>query len=183
MTDATGQRLSPLEPRDWDPSLRDVLAGLGQPLNVHNVIARNPELMRSYAALREHVVRGSSLDPCHRELIILRVADRTACAYEWDHHVVRGREAGLADDEIARVRAGGGASGWSPPEALLLRAVDDMLAWKEIGRGTWEAMCEVFSDRELLDIVFTIGIYSVMSTILKTARVPHESGFVVDDFV
>ena len=87
----------------------------------------------------------------------------------------------FADDEIARVRDGGGAAGWSPSEALLLGAVDDMLAWKEIGRGTWEAMCEVFSDRELLDIVFTIGIYSVMSTILKTARVPYEPVFVVDD--
>ena len=181
MTDAAGRRLSPLDPRDWDPALRDVLAGLGQPLNIHRVIARNPDLMRSYAALRDHVVRESSLDPRHRELLILRVADRTACAYEWDHHVVRGRDAGLADAEIARVREGGGAKGWTPAEALLLQAVDDMLAWKQIGGGTWQAMCGIFSDGELLDILFTIGIYSVMSTILKTARVPHEPGFAVDN--
>ncbi len=181
MNSGTSRRLAPLDPEAWDPTLAQVRSALGDPLNIHRVIARHPELMASYAPLREHVVRESSLHARHRELIILRVAHRTACAYEWDHHVVRGRAAGLGDDEIARVRAGAAAAGWSPAEALLLEAVDGMLARQEIPEETWTAMCGAFSDRELLDIVFTIGIYSVMSTILKTVRVPREPSFAVDN--
>ena len=176
MTDAAEGRLTPLPPAQWDASLAPVLADLGTPLNIHNVIARHPALMLSYVDFRNHVVKGSSLTPRRREILILRVAHVTGAAYEWEHHVVRGRAAGLSDDEIARVRDGAGAQGWTEEEGLLLEAVDDMLARAEIARPTWSAMCEAFSDAELLDIVFTIGTYLVMSTILKTAGVPMEDG-------
>ena len=169
--------LQPLDPEAWDPALLEVRRKIGQPLNIHGVIARHPELMANYAPLREHVVRSSSLDAGERELIILRVAHRTACDYEWRHHVVRGRKAGLDDDRIARVREGSGAPGWSREESLLLRAVDDMLDASEIGPETLGAMDGVFSDKQILDIVFTVGVYFIMSTLLKTARVPLETGF------
>ena len=38
-------------------------------------------------------------------------------------------------------------------------------------------LCAAFDDRQLLDIVFTVGVYTIMSTILNTARVPLEPGF------
>ena len=177
MTARSAHRLQPLDPEAWDPALVDVLRKIGQPLNIHGVVARHPELMASYAPLREHVVRASSLDAGERELVILRVAHRTACDYEWRHHVVRGRKAGLDDVRIARVREGSEASGWSRKESLLLRAVDDMLDASEIGPEILSAMEGVFSDRQILDIVFTIGVYFIMSTLLKTARVPLETGF------
>lgn len=177
MTVSPTFRLSPLDPGAWDPVLRDVRRRIGQPLNIHGVIARHPDLMASYAPLREHVVKSSSLDAAERELVVLRVAHLTACDYEWRHHVVRGRKAGLDDVRIARVRQGSEALGWSRQEKLLLRAVDDMLDRTEIGPETLDAMDGVFSDRKILDIVFTVGVYLVMSTLLKTARVPLEADF------
>ena len=60
---------------------------------------------------------------------------------------------------------------------ILLRAVDDMLDASEIGPETLNAMDGVFSDRQILDIVFTVGVYFVMSTLLKTACVPLEEDF------
>ncbi len=177
MTTRSAHRLQPLAPQAWDPALVDVRRGIGQPLNIHGVIARHPELMVSYAPLREHVVTSSSLDAGERELVILRVAHRTACDYEWRHHVARGRRAGLDDDCIARVREGSEASGWSRKESLLLRAVDDMLDASEIGPETLGALEGVFGDRQILDIVFTVGVYFIMSTLLKTTRVPLEVEF------
>lgn len=174
MTDAAEGRLSPLPPDRWDASLAPVLADLGTPLNIHNVIARHPALMLSYVDFRNHVVKGSSLTPRQREIVILRVAHLTRAAYEWEHHVVRGRAAGLSDAEIARVRDGAAAEGWSHQEGLLLAAVDDMLARTEIARPTWAAMCAAFSDEVLLDIVFTVGTYHILSTILNTVGVPME---------
>ena len=177
MSAGSAHRLQPLDPDAWDPALGNVRHRIGQPLNIHGVIARHPELMASYAPLREHVVKSSSLDAAERELVVLRVAHLTACDYEWRHHVVRGREAGLDDDRIARVREGSEAPGWSRQERLLLRAVDDMLDGTEIAPETMDAMDGVFSDRKILDIVFTVGVYLVMSTLLKTARVPLEADF------
>lgn len=174
MTDAAEGRLSPLPPAQWDASLKPVLDNLGTPLNIHNVIARHPALMSNYIDFRNHIVRTSSLSGRQRELLVLRTAHNTGSAYEWDHHVVRSRAIGMSEEEIARVRHGAGAFGWTAEEALLLKAADDMYAHKEIARPTWSAMCAAFSDQQLLDIIFTVGTYFIMATILKTARVPDE---------
>ena len=177
MTVSSTFRLSPLDPGAWDPVLRDVRRRIGQPLNIHGVIARHPDLMAAYAPLREHVVRASSLEAGHRELVILRVAHRTECEYEWRHHVERGRKAGLDDERIGRVRQGSEAPGWSPEESLLLRAVDEMLDESELKPETLEAMGSAFGDRQILDFVFAVGVYVIMSTLLKSARVPLEDEF------
>ena len=174
MTDAASGRLSPLPPAQWDACLKPVLDDLGTPLNIHNVIARHPALMLSYVDFRNHIVRTSSLSGRQRELLVLRTAHNTGSSYEWDHHVVRSRAVGMSEEEIARVRHGAGALGWTDEEALLLKAADDMYAAKEIAPPTWSAMCAAFSDRQLLDIIFTVGTYFIMATILKTAQVPHE---------
>lgn len=181
MRDAADGRLRPLAPEDWDASLAGVLENLKNPLSIHKVIARNPVLMANYVDFRNHIVASSSLTGRQRELIILRVAHKTTCAYEWDHHVVRGRAAGLSDEEIVRVRQGGDVPGWTEEEGLLLKAVDDMLDGTQIKRPTWAAMCQAFDDNQLLDAIFTIGTYIIMSTILKTAEVPHEDDFVLEN--
>jgi hypothetical protein len=71
---------------------------------------------------RYHIVGDSSLTPRHRELLILRTAVNCAASYEWEHHVIRGREAGLSDKEIERVKDGPDAKGWAPAESALLSA-------------------------------------------------------------
>lgn len=180
MTAASTHRLSPLDPGAWDSALRDVQCRIGQPLNIHGVIARHPDLMAAYAPLREHVVKTSSLEARHRELVILRVAHRTECDYEWRHHVARGRKAGLDDERISRVKQGSEAPGWSPEESLLLRAVDEMLDHCELRPETLEAMGSALGDRQILDFVFAVGVYVIMSTLLKSARVPLEEGFTDD---
>lgn len=174
MTDAAEGRLSPLPPSQWDASLKPVLDDLATPLNIHNVIARHPALMLNYVDFRNHIVRTSSLSGRQRELLVLRTAHNTGSEYEWSHHVERSRAIGMSDEEIARVRHGAGARDWTEEEALLLKAADDMYADKEIARPTWAAMCAIFSDQQLLDIIFTVGTYFIMATILKTARVPDE---------
>jgi alkylhydroperoxidase family enzyme len=175
MTDAAEGRLSPLPPQQWDASLKPVLDDLGTPLNIHNVIARHPALMLNYVDFRNHIVRTSTLTGRQRELLVLRTAHNTGSAYEWEHHVVRSRAIGMPEADILRVRQGADAPEWNLEDALLLRAADDMYAMKEIARPTWAAMCAVYSDQQLLDIVFTVGTYFIMAIILKTARVPDEA--------
>lgn len=179
MTDEA--RLAPLAPERWHPSLAAVREALGTPLNIHKTIARHPALLAAWAGLRQHVVAASSLAPRLRELAILRVAHLTGSRYEWAHHVLRGREAGLADGDIARLRQGAGAAGWGEDEALLLAAVDAILAETRIPHPLWPALCARFDDRQLLDLFFTVGAYTIMAAILKTAEVPLEEGLTAPD--
>lgn len=61
------------------------------------------------------------------ELVILRVAWRSRCRYEWVQHVQIGRAAGLSDDDILRLADEPSGIFWTPLEYVLLRAVDDMV--------------------------------------------------------
>jgi alkylhydroperoxidase family enzyme len=170
------EKLKPLAPENWGSALDAVKADLGAPLNIHNVFANHPDLLRAWMPFRNHVVRNSTLTGRQRELLILRNAHNTRAQYEWDQHVVRGRDAGLTDDEIARVRLGPSAQGWTPEESLLLTAADEMRGDQHLGGATWRALCDKFDDRQILDIIVTIGMYMLLSTVVNAAQVPMEDG-------
>jgi alkylhydroperoxidase family enzyme len=115
--------LAPLLPEQWPPELEDLRHGLGKPLNIHNIMAHHAALTRAWIPYRNHIVANSALEPRHRELLILRTADNCDSAYEWEHHVVRGRKAGLSDEEIQRVKDGPGATRWSPTMYMTLATI------------------------------------------------------------
>ena len=116
MDDYQSGRLDPLPENRWHPQLDSVLEKLGTVLNVHRVMALHPDLLAAWTPLRQHIATAGSLDPRHRELVILRVAHQSGVAYEWHHHVGRALEAGLSADEIEAVRLET-AAGW-PPAAI-----------------------------------------------------------------
>jgi alkylhydroperoxidase family enzyme len=71
--------------------------------NVLSTLVRHPKLTRAYLKFSTYLLYGSTLPPRIRELVILRVAHRRDCAYEWAHHVDMGKEVGLTADEQQRM--------------------------------------------------------------------------------
>jgi len=66
------------------------------------------------------------LPPRLRELAILRTGWLCHAEYEWGQHAVLARRVGISDQEIARVKSGPDAEGWTELEAAVLRAVDEL---------------------------------------------------------
>ena len=117
-------------------------------------------------------MHGTSLSSRQYELVVLRVAALTDAAYEWEHHVVTAKEAGLGEEEIGRVRAGGDAPGWSREESALLRAVDECIADRCIRTSTLDALGESCSPEQLLDIIATVRMYHAMAIVTRTFSIP-----------
>jgi 4-carboxymuconolactone decarboxylase len=169
------KRLQPLPPGEWPAELELIRQRLGKPLNIHNIMARHAELMQAWMPYRYHVVRDNRLTPRHRELLILRTAVNCRADYEWHHHVVRGREAGLSDQEIQRIKDGPAAQGWAPAEVSLLSAADDCLRDVKISDDTYRELGNHFDDQQLLDIISTVGMYMTLAVIINTFDVAMES--------
>lgn len=167
--------LTPLPAEDWDESIQHIAQRLGDPLNIHKMIAHNPMLMEAYTPLRYHAVRDSSLSDRQREILILRVAVQIKSDYEWSHHVVRGQAAGLLLDEIERVRLGSRAEGWSADERHIIDCVDQMIADQQMTVETAAGLLETLGKEGLLDAVFTVAIYLALGSLLKTFDVPIDS--------
>jgi alkylhydroperoxidase family enzyme len=173
MTEDSG-RLAPLPPDQWPAELAEIRSNLGQPLNIHNLMAHHAALTRAWMPFRNHIVANSSLEPRQRELLILRTALNCEASYEWEHHVVRGRQAGLSPEEIRRVREDPAVAHWPPAERALLQAADECNRQSHVGDEVFVELCRHFDERQQLDILATIGMYTTLAAMIKTYRVPLE---------
>ncbi len=132
-------------------------------LNVLGTLARHPALARAFHTLTGHALFATTLSPRQRELIVLRVAAVRDCEYEWAQHEVLGRDAGLTDDEIARVATDPTSDQWPTAEAALLSATGELIATGRIADTTWATLRSELDDQQLMDLIFTVGTYDTLA--------------------
>lgn len=179
-------RILPVSLADADPETHELLSKFSrlrgddvEVLNVFGTIANHPTLMRKWLVFATYALTKSTLDPRTRELVVLRVGWQCNAPYEWGQHVVVGRTVGLTDADIARVADGPDADGWTALEAGALRAVDELHEHSTISDSTWAALRPHLSDEQILDFVFLVGQYHLVSFALNACRVVRDDG--VDD--
>jgi AhpD family alkylhydroperoxidase len=146
------------------------------PPNIFTTLGRHRGLFRRWLFFAGGLMPGGKLPRADTELLILRVAHRSGCEYEWGHHERLGRRAGLSAEEIARVRTGPTAEGWTERQALLLRAADEMHDDRCIGDATWEGLRPLLSDRDLIELCLLVGHYEMLAMTLNSLGVQPDAG-------
>ena len=156
--------------------LRAIELGMGgvRP-NLFATLARHRRLFRRWLWFAGALMPGGRLPRDETELVILRVADNTGSAYEWDHHVRLGRRAGLSPTEIERVRTGPSDPRWTPRRRLLLRAADELHAQRRIGDELWAELAAVLDEVELIELCFLIGHYEMLASTIASLRIQRDS--------
>ena len=168
-------RVPPLADEQLDPELR-VRFGNGPILNIFRTLANHPGLAKRWLVFGNHVLAKSTLPARERELVILRVGWLCRSGYEWGQHVVIGKASGLSDEEIARIPKGPDAPGWSTLDRALLRATDELHGDAFISDATWAELAGSFGTQQLMDLVFTVGQYNLVSMALNSFGVQPEPG-------
>jgi alkylhydroperoxidase family enzyme len=148
----------------------------GRDLNIFRVMMNHPKLTRRWTVFAGHVLQKQTLPLRERELLILRIGWLNQSEYEWAQHVEIAKRGGVTDAEIERVKQGPGG-GWNAHEAALLQAADDLFENSMVSDETWAALAATYSTEEMMDAVFTIGQYNLVSWALNSFGVP------LDDFL
>jgi alkylhydroperoxidase family enzyme len=86
------------------------------------------------------------------------------------------KDSGMREDEIARVARGADAPGWSELDRALLRATDELHRDAFISDTTWQALSAHLDTQQLMDLVFTVGQYNLVSMALNSFGVQPEPG-------
>lgn len=146
----------------------------GPVLNIFRTLARNEPLFKQFSRLGGHLLRRGEVPAREREIVILRVGYRCASEYEFGQHTVIGRDAGVTDEEIARL-ADSGSGGWSPDDQALVDMVDDICDQNMVSDRTWGALASRWSDSELLELLVLTGYYRLVSGLLNSAAVALEA--------
>ena len=142
-----------------------------EPPAVFLTLGRNKRLFWGWLDFAARLMPGGRLPRRETELVILRVAHLSGCAYEFEHHTRLGRRAGVTEAELVRVMEGPDAEGWTEREATLLRAVDSLHDHRDLDDDTWLALREHLDERRLLELLFLVGHYEMLATALITLRV------------
>jgi alkylhydroperoxidase family enzyme len=157
--------LRPPNPRYPYPS-RDPSRPKG--LNALGMLAHHPELTTAYNHFNGHVLFASTITPRQRELLVLRVAVLRGADYEWAQHAVLAGDAGISEAELECVRSGPTDGGWSPFEAALLTAADELVRDARLSDGTWATLAAELDTQQLMDVVFTVGAYDLLAMAFRT---------------
>jgi alkylhydroperoxidase family enzyme len=176
-------RIKPLTLEGADAETRQLLERLTsirgadtQLLNVFGTLAHHPELLRQWLGFATYLLTASTLDPRLRELVVLRVGWLCRSPYEWGQHVHVGRRVGVTDADLERLAAGPTAAGWNAAEAAALRATDELIVRHTLSDASWSTLQPHFTTQQLLDLVFLVGQYQLVSAALNTCRVERDDG-------
>ena len=149
----------------------------GQVFNIFKVLAHHPALVKRWTPFAGHVLSKQTLPFRDRELLILRIGWLNQAEYELAQHELIAKRGGLTDDDIARLKEGPKAKGWSEHEAALLQVADDLHENSVVSDATWAVLSKKYSTEQLMDAVFTVGQYNLVSWALNSFGVP------LDDFL
>jgi alkylhydroperoxidase family enzyme len=126
--------------------------------NVLGTLLHHPALAGPFLAYNNVLLQTPALDPRPRELMILRVAWRTRSRYEWVQHARLAQRLGIADAEIAAI-ADGAPVEWSPLEAALIAATDQLVDGYRVDDDTWKLLAAQLDEPRLVELVFVVGTY------------------------
>ena len=186
-------RIPPRPPADFDAEVLDALSVLSPPgsppptqeqlerirgrrvSNIVGIFAWHPALTKGFMTFNNHLFR-STLSDRVRELVTVRACWLREGEYEWAQHVTLARKAGLSAEEIDAIGEGPDAAIWGPPDAALLRSVDEMVNDRRIGDETWKQLAEHLDRQQLMDLVFTVGAYDLLCMAFDTFGLELDPG-------
>jgi alkylhydroperoxidase family enzyme len=169
-------RVPPLPESEWSDEQRELLTkgNTGPVANIFRTLIRHPDLYRRWTPFGNHVLRKSTLAPREREILILRTGHLCQAAYEFHHHVAIGKRAGLSAAEIEHIKRGPDAPEWNAFDRALVRAADELHADACLSDESWAALSARYDTKQMLDVLFTVGQYRMVSMVLNSLGVQIE---------
>jgi 4-carboxymuconolactone decarboxylase len=175
-------RIAPLPPTGNPPDVQELIDGAttlpGGAANIFLTLANHPGLMRRFMPYGGKLLAGGKLPGREREIVILRTAWLCQSDYEWGQHVRIGREAGVTDEEIARIPAGPDDAGWADADADLLRGTDELVADHRLSDASWRVLAARYDTQQMIEFTLLVGSYVMVAGMLNSVGVEREPGVV-----
>lgn len=142
------------------------------PPNLFLVLGRHRRLFRGWLRFAARLMPAGRLPRRDTELVILRVASLTGCAYELEQHRRLAARAGLSPQQVDDVLVGPSAPGWGDRERALLTAVDELIEDHDLSDAAWSALGAHLDERLLIEVVLLVAHYEMLATAITTLRIP-----------
>jgi alkylhydroperoxidase family enzyme len=146
----------------------------GKPFNLFTTLAHHPRLLARFNMLGGLFMAHNELPDRERELVILRVAARTASTYEWGQHVPLARKAGVTEAELRRIAEDG--TGWDDADHAVLELTDAMLDGGAVSDELWARLARGHTESQLLELLMLPGFYRMLAGVIDAVGIELDDG-------
>jgi alkylhydroperoxidase family enzyme len=175
----TTPRITPLDP-PYDPDTEAMLAkwmppGADvEPLKLFRTLAVHPELMSRMRPLGAGILGSTTVEPRHRELMILRTTALNGAYYEWGVHATAfGPSVGITETD-AKAIADGNLERFEDTDRLMLSLADELHETSTVSDDLWKRLHATHTPPQLIELIATAGWYRLISYVINAARVQPE---------
>jgi alkylhydroperoxidase family enzyme len=163
---------------DADPALFDRLERERKvpTANIFRALANAPGALDGFISYA-NTLRGSQLSPKLRELAILTVGHCTESAYEIAHHQSHGLKAGVSAEQLKAVPDFEGSALFDDEERAVMALARESTLKVDVSEPTWRKAAAFLSERELVELVLTIGWYNSGVRIMGALAIELEDGY------
>lgn len=147
--------------------------------NCFLVLARLGRIFPVHAMLVAQLLRGGAISPADTERVIIRVAWRMGCQYEYAHHTRMALEHGISRRQIESLTDESDDT-WPERTRTLLTAADELLATKNLCGATYEQLRRELDENQILEFSMLVGHYVMVAMTLDVAGCEVEPAFALD---
>ena len=151
-------------------------AGGSEDLGVFRLLARLGTIFPRYLLFLSHMLQRGRISRVDKEHIILRVAWRVGCIYEWGHHVAMARDLGIGDDVILSL-AEADSPQWDDRLRTLVRGVDELIDHRVLSDAAWRALAAELMDDQLVEFCMLVGHYLMVAMTINSCGLVLEPGY------
>jgi alkylhydroperoxidase family enzyme len=135
------------------------------------VLARQPELLSPFLGWAAALALNGVLPKRDHELLALRAAHNCGSFFEWTEHSEYARQAGFSEAEIAAIASPIEGGPWSGVARALLTAADELHTTSTVSDATWSALAAHYDPPALVEILFVVGQYTMLSMFANAAEI------------
>jgi 4-carboxymuconolactone decarboxylase len=164
-------------PQDKHGLYEQMAARRGHVASPFAALLNSPEVASRVALVGEQLRYVSpSIAPEVREIITLTTAKALKCQYIWTHHCPSAKEVGVRDEVVEAIRNGGRPRGLLPKESVFIQFTQELLEDKQVRDATYGAVEHLLGQQAVVDLVVTIGYYTMLCLAINALQVNLEEG-------
>ncbi len=179
-------RIEPLDldklPEPHKSGYEAAMAGRDGPrINIHRTVAHSPEVLVRFVELANALRNGTALDPARRELVILTVNRAKGAGYEFGKHANLALGLGVPREQIEAIEHGDpwgdGVVFPDPVSRAVVALAYEAVTNVRVSEETWAAAAACLSERELVEVLLHVGMYSLTAHLTEAVEVDIEPWF------
>lgn len=148
--------------------------------NCFLVTARLGRLFPIHTLLVSELLRGGKISPPDTERIVIHVASRVGCQYEYAHHTRMALEHGISREEIESL-TNDDDDIWSARTGTLLTAADELLENKNLSAATYQRLRGELDEDQIVEFSMIVGHYVMAAMMLNVAGCQIEGPYALSD--